>query len=154
MKKTRRRYFDFVQYPEIQVSGGTIDITDVKSIYLQIRSHLFADNEHGAEELKIFFWEVKQTISKILKGSICNERFIAELDFSETFKDKPYTYIIMDFTFYPNDKYEKTTYEYFLNEVCKNIYRDNIRLSPFEFYRTKELAKLENKNINCIRTFD
>lgn len=151
---SRRRYFELIQYPEIQVSGGTIDVTSYKSIYLQIRSHMFADNEHGAQELKYFWWGVKQTVSTTLKNSICTDKFISEVDFSESFKKKPYSYVIMDFTFFPNDRYDKTAYEYFLNEVAKNIHRFNIQISPFEFYATKKQAQLENKNINSIRTSD
>ena len=141
-----------MQYPEIQVSGGTVDGSTYKSIYLQIRSHLFADNEHGAQELKMFFWGVKQTISKTLQNSICQERFISDLDFSESFKDKPYSYIIMDFTFYPNDKYDKTAYEHLLDQIVKNMYRENIISSPFRFYRDKKKAKVDADKIGTLRT--
>lgn len=148
----RRRYFELVQYPEIQVSGGTIDVSTYKSIYLQIKGHLFADNESGPEELKYFFWGIKQTINKVLDYSICGKRFISDLEFSETFKKKTYTYFIMDFTFYPNDQYEHHTYQYFLNEVTKNIWRNNITTSPFQIFRNKTDVVRENKDINSIRT--
>jgi hypothetical protein len=147
-----RRYFELIQYPEIQVSGGTIDRTSYKSIYLQIRGHLFADNEYGPQELKHFFWGIKQTINKALDYSICDKKFISELEFSETFKKKTYTYFIMDFTFFPNDRYELTTYEYFLNEITKNIWRNNITTSPFQIIRHKKDVVRENKDINSIRT--
>ena len=149
---SRRRYYNLQQYPEFQVSGGTIDIHNPKSFYLQIRTHLFADNDQGPQELKHLFWGIKQSINRTLDYSICDKRFISDLDFSESFKDKPYSYVIMDFTFYPNDEYEPNAYEHFLNQVVKNIYRENIISSPFRFYRDKKQSKLENQNIGSLRT--
>ena len=147
----RRGYFNLEQYPDMQVSGGTIDKTTYKTIYLQFKGHLFADNDSGPQELKLLFWGIKQTIARHLEESICYKEYIPTLEFSDTFKDKTYTYYIMDFTFYPNDKYHPNAYIDFLDELVKKIHRDNILPSPFEFYKERKNYKLENKNINRIR---
>jgi len=149
---SRRKHFELEQYNEFQVSGGTIDIYNPKTIYLQLRTHLFADNDKGPQELKHLFWGIKQSINRTLDYSICDKRFISELDFSESFKYKPYSYVIMDFTFYLNDEYDVSAYEYFLNQVVKNIYRENMISSPFRFYANKKQSKLENQNIGGLRT--
>jgi hypothetical protein len=151
---SRRKHFELIQYPEFQIHGGMIDVNKPKTIYLQIRTHLFADNNQGPQELKHFFWGIKQSINKALDNSICDKRFISELDFSESFKDKPYSYVIMDFTFYLLDQYDTNTHEYFLDQVVKNIYRENIISSPFRMYRDKKNSTGENKNIGSLRTLN
>jgi len=151
---SRRKHFELIQYEEFQVHGGMIDVDKPNTIYLQIRTHLFADNNQGPQELKHLFWGVKQSINRSLDNSICDKRFISELDFSESFKDKPYSYVIMDFTFYLLDQYDTNTHEYFLDQVVKNIYRENIISSPFRMYRDKKNSQGENKNIGSLRTLN
>jgi spore germination protein YaaH len=151
---SRRKHFELIQYPEFQIHGGMIDVNKPKTIYLQIRTHLFADNNQGPQELKHLFWGIKQSINRALDNSICDKRFISELDFSESFKDKPYSYVIMDFTFYLLDQYDDTTYEYFLNQVVKTLHRENIISTPFKMYKDKKQSKLENQNISSLRSFD
>ena len=151
---SRRKHFELIQYDEFQVHGGMIDVDKPNTIYLQIRTHLFADNNQGPQELKHLFWGIKQSINRTLDNSICDKRFISDLDFSESFKDKPYSYVIMDFTFYLLDQYDTNTHEYFLDQVVKNIYRENIISSPFRMYRDKKNSKGENKNICSLRTLN
>ena len=151
---SRRKHFELIQYEEFQVHGGMIDVDKPNTIYLQIRTHLFADNNQGPQELKHLFWGVKQSINRSLDNSICDKRFISELDFSESFKDKPYSYVIMDFTFYLLDQYDTNTHEYFLDQVVKNIFRENIISSPFRMYRDKKNSQGENKNIGSLRTLN
>jgi len=151
---SRRKHFELKQYEEFQVHGGMIDVDKPNTIYLQIRTHLFADNNQGPQELKHLFWGIKQSINRTLDNSICDKRFISDLDFSESFKDKPYSYVIMDFTFYLLDQYDTNTHEYFLDQVVKNIYRENIISSPFRMYRDKKNSKGENKNIGSLRTLN
>jgi hypothetical protein len=151
---SRRKHFELIQYDEFQVHGGMIDVDKPNTIYLQIRTHLFADNNQGPQELKHLFWGIKQSINRTLDNSICDKRFISDLDFSESFKDKPYSYVIMDFTFYLLDQYDTNTHEYFLDQVVKNIYRENIISSPFRMYRDKKNSKGENKNIGSLRTLN
>ena len=131
-----------------------IDVDKPNTIYLQIRTHLFADNNQGPQELKHLFWGVKQSINRSLDNSICDKRFISDLDFSESFKDKPYSFVVMDFTFYLLDQYDTNTHEYFLDQVVKNIYRENIISSPFRMYRDKKNSQGENKNIGSLRTLN
>ena len=151
---SRRKHFELIQYDEFQVHGGMIDVDKPNTIYLQIRTHLFADNNQGPQELKHLFWGIKQSINRTLDNSICDKRFISDLDFSESFKDKPYSYVIMDFTFYLLDQYDTNTHEYFLDQVVKNIYRENIISSPFRMYRDKKNSKGENQNIGSLRTLN
>jgi len=151
---SRRKHFELIQYDEFQVHGGMIDVDKPNTIYLQIRTHLFADNNQGPQELKHLFWGIKQSINRTLDNSICDKRFISDLDFSESFKDKPYSYVIMDFTFYLLDQYDTNTHEYFLDQVVKNLYRENIISSPFRMYRDKKNSKGENKNIGSLRTLN
>jgi hypothetical protein len=151
---SRRKHFELIQYDEFQVHGGMIDVDKPNTIYLQIRTHLFADNNQGPQELKHLFWGIKQSINRTLDNSICDKRFISDLDFSESFKDKPYSYVIMDFTFYLLDQYDTNTHEYFLDQVVKNIYRENIISSPFRMYRDKKNSQGENKNIGSLRTLN
>ncbi len=151
---SRRKHFELIQYDEFQVHGGMIDVDKPNTIYLQIRTHLFADNNQGPQELKHLFWGIKQSINRTLDNSICDKRFISDLDFSESFKDKPYSYVIMDFTFYLLDQYDTNTHEYFLDQVVKNLYRENIISSPFRMYRDKKNSQGENKNIGSLRTLN
>jgi hypothetical protein len=151
---SRRKHFELIQYEEFQVHGGMIDVDKPNTIYLQLRTHLFADNNQGPQELKHLFWGVKQSINRSLDNSICDKRFISDLDFSESFKDKPYSFVVMDFTFYLLDQYDTNTHEYFLDQVVKNIYRENIISSPFRMYRDKKNSKGENKNIGSLRTLN
>ena len=151
---SRRKHFELIQYEEFQVHGGMIDVDKPNTIYLQIRTHLFADNNQGPQELKHLFWGIKQSINRTLDNSICDKRFISDLDFSESFKDKPYSYVIMDFTFYLLDQYDTNTHEYFLDQVVKNLYRENIISSPFRMYRDKKNSQGENKNIGSLRTLN
>jgi hypothetical protein len=151
---SRRKHFELIQYEEFQVHGGMIDVDKPNTIYLQLRTHLFADNNQGPQELKHLFWGVKQSINRSLDNSICDKRFISDLDFSESFKDKPYSFVVMDFTFYLLDQYDTNTHEYFLDQVVKNIYRENIISSPFRMYRDKKNSQGENKNIGSLRTLN
>jgi hypothetical protein len=148
----RSKYFELIQYKEFQAYGGIVDKEDPKSLYLQFRGHLFCNNQEGPQELKLFYWGIKQTINRALDNSICDKNFISELEFSESFKIKPYTYYIMDFTFFPNDIYHDNAYIYLLDDMVKKIHRDNFITSPFEFYAYKKDYKIESKNINSIRT--
>ena len=141
----RSKEFKLVQYPEVQVYGGAVDTSSYKSIYLQLRGHIYADNDEGREEMKLFFWGIKQSIRRTIKDSILDEKFISDLEISDSFKqgEKRYTYFIMDFTFYPNDQYDPKSYVYILDEIMKNIYRENFLTTPFDISRSKK-TKVEN----------
>ena len=142
----RSKEFNLIKYPDVQVIGGAVDKSNYNTIFLQLRGHLYADNDEGPEEFKLFFWGIKQSIRREIKDSILEERFISDFEISDTFKNKEkrYTYFILDFTFYPNDIYDPKSYVYTLDEVMKNIHRDNFISTPFRITKYKNHTKFEN----------
>ena len=141
---TRSTEFNLVQYPNIQVYGGSVDKTTYKTIYLKIQGHFYADNDEGPEEMKILFWSIKQTISRVIKDSIVAPQFISIIDISDTFKlkEKKNGFVIMDFTFYTLSVTNPSLFPSILNEIMKNIHRDNLSNTPFVISKHK-LKKVE-----------
>ena len=139
-------------YPEIYVEGGVINKQKMDTIYLKISSHMFADDDQGVQELKYFFWGIKQTISKFINPEFYKKEFISVLEFSDSFRFKPYSNTIMDFTIYTACAKHRNFHQQFLNDLVHEIHSRNIVSSPFRMYKHKKMIDA-SEDIGRVRTF-
>lgn len=152
MRKGKTTEFNMDQYKEFYCESGSVDANNYKSLYLKMQAHLFCEEDEGLQELKYFYWGIKQSISKCLDDKEYKKEFLSDMTYSETFKEKPYTYIIFDFTIFPLQKNLRSYHTQKMNQIVERIYQENILFTPFKLYKQKKDFILENKNIDCIRT--
>lgn len=109
MRKSNILFFD----------AGTVDKTTMKSIYLGFSGHFISISDNTLEAVRIMNWNIKQIISKYVKESPFQDKYILYLDIPKSLEETNKAFFSFQLTLYP----KQTPFEFkaWLNSLCDTI---------------------------------
>jgi hypothetical protein len=143
MTKKLIQEFQIKDYPEINFMAGTMDKSTYKGCFLEVKGHFKSKTENHNLMMRKVVKQINSTIYCSLDKELFREQFITTSSISDSFAGTGSSFTTLEFTFFPKKKTNKDELTNKLNEMCDEVYKQNIIDNRhMEFY--KSIQKKQN----------
>lgn len=122
--------FKFKHYDNLQVYAGTVDINNLKTIYLDLHFWGFRQDQEARKDIDKLFSRLKKLINRTLPEQYFYNTIISILDFPDNIGLYDKFFVKIQFTFFvknPVVKEPKKFYKEILQPLLDDVYKQEFQ---------------------------
>jgi hypothetical protein len=111
-------------YFNVKFESGTIDVENLKSVYLDVRFWFTHESNAQIEDAKLLMKKCKRVIAEESQDLFYADKFLSNLHFPEYSEKKGPCFVKIEFTLFRKPMSEKLEIIFQLNKICDLIYNE------------------------------